>query len=108
MLQTLPKPAEWDLDIALSERDKYYEAALRWAQGRGYRGDELPLGRRAGDVHCPLGRATGLAIGRDSWSEIWPGRDYGRLPRDVVAFVVRFDSSLYPWLLEEGSSACHR
>ena len=106
MLQTLTKPAEWNLDIPPGEKDEYYEAALRWAQERGYRGDELPLGRRAADVDCPLGLATGLSIGRDSWSEIWPGRDYGRLPRDVGKFVVRFDSSFYPWLIEEGSSAC--
>jgi hypothetical protein len=106
MLQTLTKPAEWNLDIPPGEKDKYYEAALRWAKERGYRGDELPLGRRAADVDCPLGLATGLSIGKDSWSEIWPGRDYGRLPIDVGKFVVRFDSSFYPWLIEEASSAC--
>jgi hypothetical protein len=101
MRQTIPTPVERNLDIPPGEKDNYYKAALSWAEARGYRGDELPLGCRAADVDCPLGRATGLSIGRDSWSEIWPGRDYGRLPRDVGAFVARFDSSFYPWLLED-------
>jgi hypothetical protein len=101
MLQTIPTPVESNVDVPPRGKDNYYEAALRWAQKRGYRGEELPLGRRTADVDCPLGRATGLSIGRDSWSETWPGRDYGRLPRDVAAFVRRFDSRFYPWLFED-------
>lgn len=78
------------------------EAALTWAQLRGYPYDSLPKGDRDSADSCPLARATGyLVAGGQAAPPGNLGLVWQALPPRVATFTELFDKGHYPELVRK-------